>query len=45
MQVNHIGAEDDHRLENLETVCPACHSVPHLGINALNGTLTVFNPR
>ncbi|GHO84772.1 HNH endonuclease [Dictyobacter formicarum] len=42
MQVNHIGAEDDHRLENLETVCPACHSVMHLGINAMQGVITLF---
>ncbi|GCF10791.1 HNH endonuclease [Dictyobacter arantiisoli] len=43
MQVNHIGAEDDHRPENLETVCPACHSVMHLGINILEGTLSIFD--
>ena len=42
MQVNHIGAEDDHRLENLETVCAACHRVLHLGASALDGILTVF---
>lgn len=41
-QVNHIGAEDDHRLENLETVCAACHRVLHLGASALDGILTVF---
>lgn len=45
MQVNHIGAEDDHRPKNLETVCAACHSVLHLGISALRGTLTVFESR
>jgi len=42
MQVNHIGAEDDHTADNLETVCPPCHSVLHLGINAMRGELTVF---
>ncbi|GCE24545.1 hypothetical protein KDA_00290 [Dictyobacter alpinus] len=42
MQVNHIGAEDNHQLKNLETVCPACHSVMHMGINALQGIITVF---
>lgn len=42
MQVNHIGAEDDHALDNLETVCGACHSVLHLGISAMRGVLTVF---
>jgi hypothetical protein len=43
MQVNHIGAEDDHRPENLETVCPACHSVMHMGINVLQGIITLFD--
>lgn len=42
MQVNHIGAEDNDDLENLETVCAACHSVLHLGISAMEGMLTVF---
>ena len=41
-QVNHIGAEDDHRLGNLETVCRACHTVLHMGISSMQGTLTVF---
>jgi hypothetical protein len=42
MQVNHIGAEDTHDLENLETVCAACHRVLHLGASAVDGLLTVF---
>jgi len=42
MQVNHIGAEDNHDLENLETVCAACHRVLHLGASASEGLLTVF---
>lgn len=42
MQVNHIGAEDNHEIDNLETVCRACHSVLHLGISAMHGALTVF---
>lgn len=43
MQVNHIGAEDNHDLDNLETVCAACHSVLHLGINAMEGLISVFD--
>jgi hypothetical protein len=45
MQVNHIGAEDNHEPENLETVCQACHSVLHLGIKSMNGALSVFECR
>jgi hypothetical protein len=45
MQVNHIGAEDNHDLENLETVCAACHRVLHLGASASEGLLTVFECR
>ena len=43
MQVNHIGAEDNHEPENLETVCNACHSVLHIGINAMQGWISVFD--
>lgn len=42
MQVNHVEAEDNDDLENLETVCAACHSVLHLGIGVMKGYLTVF---
>src|SRR5260370_41109658 len=43
MQVNHIGAEDDHHLDNLETVCAACHAVLHLGITSMEGLLSAFD--
>jgi hypothetical protein len=42
-QVNHIGAEDDHTPNNLETVCAACHAVLHLGIKAMEGLLSAFD--
>ena len=43
MQVNHVGAEDNHALENLETVCSACHSALHIGINSMEGFVSVFD--
>ena len=42
MQVNHIGAEDDDRLENLELVCKPCHQVLHMGINSAQGYISVI---
>ena len=43
MQVNHIGAEDDHRPENLELVCKPCHDVLHMGASSLAGVVSVVN--
>jgi HNH endonuclease len=42
MQVNHIGAEDNHNLDNLETVCAACHAVLHIGIKSMQGIISAF---
>lgn len=42
-QVNHIGAEDNHSFDNLETVCAACHAVLHLGIKSMEGVLSAFD--
>jgi hypothetical protein len=43
MMVNHIGAEDHHSPQNLETNCKPCHAVLHIGMNALQGYLSVID--
>lgn len=42
MMVNHIGSEDNHDPGNLETVCKPCHSVLHMGVNAMQGFVSVI---
>lgn len=43
LQVNHVGAEDHHDLDNLETTCKPCHQVLHMGINSSEGRLSVID--
>ncbi|OLB45843.1 MAG: hypothetical protein AUF64_05005 [Chloroflexi bacterium 13_1_20CM_54_36] len=45
MQVNHIEAEDNHDLDNLETVCTACHAVLHIGIKSMQGIISAFDSK
>jgi hypothetical protein len=42
-QVNHMSAEDNHSLGNLETVCAACYAVLHRGIKSVEGVLSAFD--
>jgi hypothetical protein len=42
MNVHHIGDSEDNALENLVTLCVACHAVMHLGFNLMRGTVAVF---
>jgi hypothetical protein len=42
MMVNHIGSEDNHDPQNLETVCKPCHSVLHMGVNSMQGYVNVI---
>jgi hypothetical protein len=43
VQDNHIGAEDDHQLQNLELVCKPYHEVLHMGASSLAGLVSVVD--
>jgi 5-methylcytosine-specific restriction endonuclease McrA len=42
MHVHHIEDEDNDALENLATLCPACHAVMHFGRSMQWGTLEIW---
>jgi hypothetical protein len=42
MHIHHIGESDDDRLENLCTLCVACHAVLHFGQSMQYGSLQVW---
>ena len=42
MHIHHIAEEDNDALENLATLCPACHAIMHFGRSMQWGTLEIW---
>jgi hypothetical protein len=42
MHIHHIANENDDDLDNLATICPACHAVMHFGRSMLHGTIEIW---
>ena len=42
MHAHHLEDGENNSLENLVTLCPACHAVMHLGLNMQYGALEVW---
>ncbi|NVO07548.1 MAG: HNH endonuclease [Rhodoferax sp.] len=42
MHIHHIADEENDDLENLATLCPACHAVMHFGRSMQWGTLEIW---